>query len=292
MKSQIAALRDEGIRKSALRYMFKPLVRFCMRSAISLQEVIDQLKLVFVEVACEELSRAGIKKNPNRISLMSGVHRRDVSAILEKGDEYCEHGISTISKVLGAWEQDPRFSSRGKPRELEFEGAKNSFTDLVHSVSRHLHPRSVLDELLRSETVSRQGSRIRLDFAVSHVGLDPLRRFRFLGRNVATLVAAAEQNFTAEVAPPNLHVRTEYDNVPTSKVPEIRRWFLEEGKLFHKRARDFVAQFDADLNPESSYEREAGASRVVIASFSYTTDHTETIEEQKLSGTIGGGPAR
>ena len=66
------------------------------------------------------------------------------------------HGRSVASEVFTRWLSDPHWrTSRGKPRVLlrQDEDGGPSFESLVAGVTRDVHPRSVLEELLRLRLV-------------------------------------------------------------------------------------------------------------------------------------------
>jgi hypothetical protein len=72
-----------------------------------------------------------------------------------------------------------------------------------------------------------------------------------------------------KVDPKNLHIHTEYDNVPTKDLPKIRAWLLDQGKAFHRRAREYLSRFDRDVSRTSS-ESDSGSGRVIVTAFSWT----------------------
>lgn len=87
-----------------------------------------------------------------------------------------------------------------------------------------------------------------------------------LSQDTADLICAVEENISAAGAPTNLHIKTEYDNIPSKDVVKIKRWFLKEGSAFHRRARKFLSQFDRDI--VSQQKPLDKRMRVAIGSFS------------------------
>jgi hypothetical protein len=62
-------------------------------------------------------------------------------------------------------------------------------------------------------------------------------------------------------------LKTEYDNVAPSAVPQIRAWMLREGTAFQHRVSNFLAKFDRDVHRRSASE--PGRARVALGSFSF-----------------------
>ncbi len=266
------------LRKQFLAQMLRPLVRFCLRGSIGVNEVVETIKGAFVEVAAEELRAGGKKPNASRVSIATGLNRKDVARLLSATPRAKKQGASLLSRVLAAWEQDARFSTKqGKPRLLAAEGENNEFQQLVASVTSDVYYVAVLDELERNGVIERARGSVKLVENVHRVGDDPEKRLQHLARNVEVLIAAAEENMTQPQETRNVQLRTDYDNIFVSKVPQIRAWMLDEAKAFHKRVRDYLSQFDKDLNPDPE-EGRAGAT-VMLGTFSLTVQCNE--EEPK-----------
>jgi hypothetical protein len=87
---------------------------------------------------------------------MSGVHRKDVRNLGRSPDLLpVPRCVPLASQVLELWRSDARFrDANGIPRALSRSGAAESFESLAREVSTDVHPRTLLDELLRLELVS------------------------------------------------------------------------------------------------------------------------------------------
>src|SRR5262249_10135934 len=127
-----------------LRALLRPLVRFCLRHSIKLQEFLELAKSVFLEMGMEELGRQDAAPSTSRIAVMTGLHRKDVER-LKAGIGTRRAAGDIFTRVVGQWQTDPRFSSkRGSPRPLKLEGKEGDFVTLVESVSRELNPYTIL----------------------------------------------------------------------------------------------------------------------------------------------------
>lgn len=260
-------------RSNVLRYMLRPLVRFCLRHAKPIQEFIDVLKVVYVEVALEELQKETSKINVSRLCVVTGVHRHDMNRIFREKRPPIRRAASLLARVVGVWESDKRFcNSSGQPRVLSVDGEDSEFRELVLAVSKTLNPGTVLYGLLRAGSVVHAPRGVRLVKApVSH-RKDPARVYELLARDVESLIEASEYNVRHNPEPRNLHLRTEYNNIFKSDIPKIRNWLINEGRKFHARARKFLAKSDLDLNPDRAARGEAAGYRVVLGAFSLTAE--------------------
>ena len=265
MMSSVAEIREK-----CLRRMLRPIVRFCIRGASKLQDFQDIAKAVFVEVAAEEIERRGERVNISRLSVVSGVHRKDVTKIYREKEEPSRRVSALLWRVVGRWEQDKSFiNKRGTPKALICDGEGSEFYELVASISQNVGPLAVLFELERLGMVKRVGTRIRLLKTVPRFNRDPEEGYELLADDMESLVEAVEENILEDKEVRNLHIRTECSKVAQRDIETVRRWLLEEGKAFHKRCRDFLALYDRDINPAQDDDPVA---RVNVTAFSLTEE--------------------
>lgn len=249
-----------------LKYLLAPIIRYCLRHAIKLHDLIELSKALYVEEAKKELAREGRRLTTSKLSLMTGVHRRDVMR-LQVGEYAPKKPTDIITRVIGQWWNDPRFRTKsGQPRVLGFESGQGEFADLVAAVSREIKAYSILNELERAQIVTRTPRGIRLEARMYIPSGDTAKGFQFLEQDCDDLVAAVEENLTQEPAVPNLHIKTQYDNIPIRKVAQIKDWLLLQGSAFHEKARNYLSQFDRDIN--SAVDDGGGKVRVAVGSFS------------------------
>ena len=143
----------------------KPLVRLLLRHGVAYPAFAAALKQVFLEAAVDELRAAGKKQTDSALSLLSGVHRRDVRNLAQLGGASLamEAPMNMASQVASRWLTDPAYlDKQGNPRVLPKAGAKPSIDALVTAISSDVRPRAVLDELLRLGMAEETPQGIRL----------------------------------------------------------------------------------------------------------------------------------
>lgn len=268
-------------RREALKHALRPIVSFCVRRSLMLQDIIDVLKPLFVEESSSYLRLKGSKVNVNRVSIATGVHRTDVKAILRDG-EMPSRTPSLLWRVIGQWTADRRFmTASGKPRVLPFDAEKINFCNLCLSVSRFLHPKTVLGELVRKGAVRESPKGIHLLVAEEKVGDSIERRWDLLESIIEDALVAVEQNSKPQFSPRNLLGRTEFDTVDPSKLSVIRAWILAEGKRFHARIRRFVSTFDYELSARSTTPGQRAPARFSVSTVSVSV--SSSVEESRTS---------
>ena len=145
----------------AIRRALRPLVRLMLASGVSFALVSELLKSLFVEVADREFRLGDQPSTDSRISLISGVHRKDVRRLRKAGESNEEVVPETVSfggKLVTTWLSDPRFiDAAGRARPLartRAEGNRACFEDLVASRSTDIRPRG--SSVITSESCSRR----------------------------------------------------------------------------------------------------------------------------------------
>lgn len=255
---------NDNVRRTCLRLLLRPLVRYCVKRAHSFRSFVNEAREVFVEVAKEELERSGSKVNASKISAITGLNRRDVKH-LALGERSDEESRGIIYRVLGHWEQDPRYCTKqGQPRVLSEE----EFKSLVSSVSRHLRAGTVLFELERLGIAEKSTRGIKRQRSLPGTVSDPVEGFELLSQDLDTLISAATENISrGDEIVSNLHIRTEYDNIFVKDIEKARWWLIKEGKAFHRRARNYFSKLDKDINASERTVGEPGGGRVVLGAF-------------------------
>lgn len=258
---------NQTIGVACLRLILRPVARFCLRHSIKLQELNECCKAALVGEAKRELSLSGAAVSASKLSIMTGVHRQDINRLSGNAPQE-KVSENLTSRILGHWQSNKRFQTPGgKAKTLTVEGRDSEFWQLVTSVSADLNPYTVLYELERIGAVKRTRDGLKLASRVYIPRGNVEKGFSLLQGDTNDLISAVEENVFASENVPNLHIKTEYDNIVPSAVPEIRTWLIKEGSAFHQRARSFLSRFDRDLNPALKSEA-APAVRVALGAFS------------------------
>ena len=183
----------------AVRTVLRPLVRGMIRRGVQLPVLVDELKVLFVEAALVEAKRQG-RVTQSAISVMTGVHRKDVKRLMEDGEGTSLPPVpaSLGSKLAGVWMGRPPFSDEaGNPLALHERRSDGtpSFEELVGEVSQDVRSRAVLDDWLRLNVATRRDDGfivLNTDAFVSPDG--EAEALHFFGRNLRDHVSAGLHN--------------------------------------------------------------------------------------------------
>ncbi|MBX7136704.1 MAG: hypothetical protein K1X83_01885 [Oligoflexia bacterium] len=260
----------ETCRKS-LGLLLRPVVRLALRQSLKLREIVEYLKIVFVQLAAAELTRLGETVTASRVSVMTGIQRPEVSRLLGQ-KETPINNTDIVTRVIGLWQNSNRFRDEaGKPRILTHAGRNGEFAKLVAAVSTDLNPYTVAFELVRAGIAEEHSKGLRLLKKGFEPSGDLEGSLALLAQDSLDLYSAVEENIFEFPAQRNLHIKTEFDNIPASKQELVRAWFSSKGAALHEEARAFLSSLDRDTNPpQSEADHKTPALRAVLGTYSFT----------------------
>lgn len=181
--------------------MLLPLARWLVRHGVHYGSLAAALKSVFVEAARLELAGAGAKITDSSISVLSGVHRRDIRTMAAQNQDAAVEpkSPSVASQVFTRWIADPRYrDARNRLIALHRNGSDPSFDALAREVSSDVHPRTLLAEMQRAGLVELHGDTVRVRADAFVPQQDFGERAEMFAGNVADHVAAAAHNVSTE----------------------------------------------------------------------------------------------
>lgn len=207
-----------------LARVLRPLVRLMIRSGITFPALADLLRQLYVNVAEHEFALPGKEQTDSRVSLLTGIHRKEVRRLRGAGApvDTVPTSLSRTSRVIARWLAEPGYcDSEGRPLPLPRQAPEGepSFEALVAAVTRDVRPRAVLDEWLDSGLVEIDAAeRLHLTEMAFIPRGDDAARLHYFGRNLHDHAAAAVANVLG-AQPRFLERAVHYDGLS----PELAR---------------------------------------------------------------------
>jgi uncharacterized protein DUF6502 len=212
----------------ALRQVLYPLARLMLAKGITYPQLAELMKTVFVEASAREFRIAGKAQTDSRISLLSGVHRKDVKRLRASPpdeESVTARSVSLGAQLVAAWTGVRRFQDKqGHPLplpRLASQGGGVSFESLVERVSKDIRSRAVLDELLRLEVVhmdEQDRAVLNVEAFVPRAGFD--EKLHYFGHNLRDHAAAAVHNVLG-AGEPLLERSVHYDALSAESIREL-----------------------------------------------------------------------
>jgi hypothetical protein len=195
-----AASADADALSQAVDALLAPLAKLAVAKGMPCAVVEDRLRQAFVSAARDTHPNLLPHRVVSRIATATGLSRREVTRLTQTAVTRPRRQ-PVAAEVFAIWANDPQYcDARGRPRKLARQGDAPSFETLAQSVTRDVHPRSLLDELLRLKlaTLDDETDAVTLLRAGFVPRGDRLRLFGFLGDNVGDHLRAAVDNLGAD----------------------------------------------------------------------------------------------
>lgn len=226
---------------SAIKRVLRPFVKLMLANNLTYTLIIDVLKTLYVEVADQEFAEGGKRLTDSRISLMSGVHRKDVRRLreLQPGvEDVMPDNVSLGSQLIALWNANPKYlNADGSPRPLPRFAVTNdseSFESLVRSLSTDIHPRAVLDEWLRIGVANideQNFVRLTTDMFIAQEGFE--EKVFYFGHNLHDHAQAAVANVLSQTVNGQsisfLERCVHYDTLTMASIEEIGELAKKQG---------------------------------------------------------------
>lgn len=228
--------------------MLRPLVKALISHGVVFPAVVELLRELYVDVAREDFLVEGKEQTLSRMSLMTGVTRREVRRLIEqpKADDISPHALSLGARIMTHWLGDQTYlDKRGEPLPLPLTAPADrpSLERLVSSVSKDVRARAVLDEWLRLGIVEMSGYVVRLKKSafIPEEGYE--EKVYYFGRNLRDHIAAGAHNLEGS-GRPFFDRAVYYDCLSSSSLEELRVFTHDHGAklmlLVNRKARELA----------------------------------------------------
>lgn len=259
----------------AAQAVLGPLARLMVARGVHFSAVEEQLKAAFVVAAREAALQATPQALPHRlvsrISTATGINRREVTRLVGADTSVAPHRPPPALRVFARWTTDPRYlDDQGQPLTLPRSGEAPSFEALAASVTKDVHPRSLLDDMLRLkvalwDAVADQVSLSREHFVPHH---DRARSLGYLGGHVGDHLSAAVDNVLNLDEPPHFEQAIHANGLSAQSLAQVRGLVTAQWK-------PLVAALVPALQEQIEADAQAGRpteGRVCIGLYAYSTE--------------------
>lgn len=233
----------------ALTRVLRPIVRLLMRYQITFPYVAQLVKGVYLDVALRDFGVDAKRQTDSRLSMLTGVHRKDVRRLRDEAETAPpapQRAASRGAQIISAWLSFPDFSDEnGEPKPLHRLAAQGepSFESLVSEISKQdVRARSVLDEWLRLGLVIVDADdRVLLQRHAFVPAEDFDQKAFFFGKNLHDHAAAAAHNL-AGAQPPCFERGVYYNNLNPESLARLRALVDQDAmallKKINRKARE------------------------------------------------------
>ncbi len=240
---------------AAVLRLLRPLVRLLLHHSVPYETFADLARWVYVDVAEKDFALPNKKQTASRISVITGLNRKEVARLQEMTVEDNAGAVESFNraeKVVTAWRHEyPKADSPSHAASLPLEG-KRSFASLVKRYSGDMPVRAVLDELLRVGVVRRlENGEVEL-LSSGAVIPDAENRQALLalfGVDTSDFIASFSHNVFATNENKFFQRKAWYDNIPIELLVSARGLARQRGQAIVDELTAELSKFDRDITP-------------------------------------------
>ncbi|HLA71278.1 MAG TPA: DUF6502 family protein [Steroidobacteraceae bacterium] len=228
-----------------LRTVLRPLVQILFRAGVRFDEFVDLLRGIYAEITIRDALIVGKKISTGRISILSGVPKRDVDRLMSSDDWLRAPkptDTAALAAVLHRWHTDSAFlGPYGVPLELPLVGqAGRNFTDLVGGSPIPIDANYAYEQLLAANMIARSGETHFKVLSRTYVMPEPLSpaMLEHFGGAMTNLASTLNFNMT----PDQKAKRLEQSVFPDDGLPE--ELLVEFDAFVRERARELISEVD------------------------------------------------
>ena len=258
--------KDDTMLYRATRRVLQALVRLFISQGLSFTQLIELLKETYVKEVARDLERSGERCTYSRISIVSGVHRKDVKRLMEQTEENDYPALKKISltaRLLSIWSSNPAYQDKnGKPLALPRSSEDNnaiSFENMVSSVITDVRPRVIFDEWLSRDLIrlDEQGM-CHLNETAIYPNKDLNEKLHYFARNTADHIAACHYNLNRAQEKPSLPERSVfYSGMSSDSVNQLQKeatdWAQKSILAINAKALKLAEKDDANHAAEERF---------------------------------------
>lgn len=262
----------DTVLKTALLNILRPLVRYLVGRGWTYPALSELLKSVYVAEAETHYGGDPETVTDSRISLLSGIHRKDVKRLRTELREAPDkpalrRDAGLAARVVASWVSSPRYlDARKRPKTLPLSarGGRPSFEKLVRETRADMRPNVILEELVRvgvAEVGEDNTIRLRRNAYVSDLPRDKLA---YLGDNVCDHLQSALHNITGQ-GRPFLERAVYYELIAPEAIEQLRPELFRLSEEFLQKINRKVMP----LNSDAIRRREPHGRRMRLGVFYY-----------------------
>ena len=227
--------------------MLRPLVRLLMKSGITYPVLSDVLRELFVDVAVNDLLTDPKSRTDSRVSVLSGVHRKEIRRLreLEAVADATPEIVTRNSQIIARWlAVHAGGTDQPLPLPRSAPAGQASFDSLIASVTTDIRPRAVLDDWI-SQGIATVGDddRVHLNTAAFIPQPGGEEQLFYFARNLHDHIAAAAANIGSVGAPPFIDRSVHYDQLS----PAMARRLEISARAISTRAIMDINRLASDL---------------------------------------------
>lgn len=260
----------------ACRIVLRPFISMLLRCGMTWKQFAELAKAEFVRVASAEFGIGGRPTNVSRVSILTGISRKEVKRqrdLLATDRTVSPDKTSAATRVLSAWYQDPDYlDSDGQPRLLADSGPAPSFDSLCKRYAGDVASQTMLKELRKTRSVeSVDGKKLRVLRRYYQPAIEDEENLRFAVDRIRDVIETMNNNvFVNDATVLRFGGYADNEYIPVDVIPEFREYLDKRGQAFLEEIDDWLA-----ARADSTRSSGADVKRVGISLFATERENNQ-----------------
>lgn len=239
--------------RNACRALLRPIALVLLRGGMTWREFSEISKSVFVSVASDEFGIRGRPTNVSRVSILTGISRKEVKRqrdLLAAAQPVESSKTTDATRLLSGWHQDPDYlDANGQPAALALTGEAPSFQTLFDAYGGDTPEQTLIRELKNAGSVGEDenGNLIALRRYHMPAAMDE-GNVRFFGTNLFDHAETLANNLADDGRPKRLEGFAAEASVDAAAADEFRRFIDARGQQFLEEIDDWLAEHSVDAD--------------------------------------------
>ncbi len=231
----------------ACRLLLRPIAALVMKCGVTWKELADLAKAVFVDVATEQFGIRGRPTNVARVSILTGISRKEVArqrALLASAGTARITKTNDATRLLSGWHHDPAYVDRsGAPRPLAVRGPAPSFEALFERYGGDTPFQTLLKELKAAGSIAARedGSLVALRRYHMPAALS-VENVRLFGSNLFDHATTLEHNVSGRKGRRRFEGFAADERIRPAAAEAFRRFVDERSQKFLEEVDDWLSR--------------------------------------------------
>jgi len=272
-----------------VKLIVKPLIRVLIKNEMTAGDFTELAREAYVEVAQEHFSIPGKTLTAARISVLTGLSRKEVMRLNKKTEDSSlqkQPSLNRAQRVINGWLSDQEFvTTKNNPRVLPMFGKSQSFSALVGKYSGDVTAGAIRDELLRIGAVEVDSrNRIRLISIGFVPSKNEIAKIKLMGTGVSDMLNTTVHNIEYGHDDPKFQRQLCHEFVSKEVLEEFRQTSQEMSSDYLQNLNQLLGKL-IGKNKKRKSKTDDGYHRIGFGIY-YFDDVLPRISEKQLKDDV------
>lgn len=240
--------------------LLRPIASLLLKCGMTWRQFAEISKTVFVEVATAEYGLGGRPTNVSRVSILTGLSRKEVVRVrdlLDAPNDSLHNKTTDATRLLSGWHQDADFlDAAGQPLVVNSEGPGPSFATLWQRYGGDAPQSTMRKELERAGAITLLSDgliRVERRYFMPRP-FDP-QWIMNAGSTLRDLGTSISHNLDAPVQDRRFIGRSTNDSIDRAALPEFEAFIDKNGQEFLEKVDKWLTDHEARAGYDGERKR-------------------------------------